>query len=223
MTFGEQLRQEIKCPHGKNTIPTSLDMHILNYKELSVFGLERRTNNDCESYHANFNFLVEKAHPGAYDFAQFCNQMFFNQQMEFERLQANPHIPVVRERRGDLEYRNARLKELERMLINGQINAMEFIDKNSHSVDGVIDRILEDDVSDDENDFIHEDQDIIRPNNAINNQDSCLSCNQPITGDKFFLECGQQPFCNDCSERIVLENICNICNRNVSLRLPIRQ
>ena len=113
MTFGEQLRQEIKCPHGKNTIPTSLDMHILNYKELSVFGLERRTNNDCESYHANFNFLVEKAHPGAYDFAQFCNQMFFNQQMEFERLQANPHIPVVRERRGDLEYRNARLKELE--------------------------------------------------------------------------------------------------------------
>ena len=110
--------------------------------------------------------------------------------MEFERLQANPDIPVVRERRGDLEYRNARLKELERMLINGQINAMEFIDKNSHSVDGVIDRILEDDVSDDENDFIHEDQDIIRPNNAINNQDSCLSCNQLITGDKFFLECG---------------------------------
>ena len=160
---------------------------------------------------------------GAYDFAQFCNQMFFNQQMEFERLQTNPDIPIVRERRGELEYRNARLKELERLLTNGQITAMEFIDKNLHSTDGVIDRILDDEVSDDENDFIHEPEDIIRPNNVINNQELCLSCNQPITGVKFFLECGQQPFCNDCSERIVLENVCNICNRNVSLRLPIRQ
>ena len=32
MTFGEQLTQEIKCPHGKKTTPTWLDMHILQIR-----------------------------------------------------------------------------------------------------------------------------------------------------------------------------------------------
>ena len=32
MIFGEQLTQEIKCPHGKKTTPTWLDMHILQIR-----------------------------------------------------------------------------------------------------------------------------------------------------------------------------------------------
>ena len=32
LIFGEQLTQEIKCPHGKKTTPTWLDMHILQIR-----------------------------------------------------------------------------------------------------------------------------------------------------------------------------------------------
>ena len=39
----------------------------------------------------------------------------------------------MRERRGGLEHRMARLRQQERHLTSGEITAMEFIDKNTHS------------------------------------------------------------------------------------------
>ena len=35
-----------------------------DFTELSVFGLDRRTNNDCENFHSQFNSLVGIKHPG---------------------------------------------------------------------------------------------------------------------------------------------------------------
>ena len=85
--------------------------------DLSVFGLDRRTNNCCESYHSQFNQLVDKAHPGFYDFALHVNDMFSNYHMEFDQLRTNILIPTVRERHGALEYRLAKLSDEERKLI----------------------------------------------------------------------------------------------------------
>ena len=57
-----------------------------------------------ESYHSQFNQLIDKAHPGFYDFALHINDKFSNYHMEFDRLRTNPLIPTVREHRGALEY-----------------------------------------------------------------------------------------------------------------------
>ena len=49
-----------------------------NYENLSVFGLDGRTNNACESYHSRFNALVGRNHPEAKKFADFANEMLEN-------------------------------------------------------------------------------------------------------------------------------------------------
>ena len=43
--------------------------------------------------------------------------MFSNYYVEFDQLRTNPLIPTVRERRGKLEYRLAKLRDEERKLI----------------------------------------------------------------------------------------------------------
>ena len=55
-------------------------------------------------------------------------------------------------------------------------------------------------------------------------KDSCLSCGK-ICGDKFILDCGQQPFCNPCSENILSEENgnCPACNQSVSLRIMMKR
>ena len=65
-----------------------------NYENLSVFGLERRTNNACESYHARFNHLVTKKPPGAYQFADYANEMLENYHDDLERLKEDPYRPI---------------------------------------------------------------------------------------------------------------------------------
>ena len=40
------------------------------------------------------------------------------------------------------EARIAKLRQVERLLQNGQLTAMEFIDRNCHSSDGVIERAI---------------------------------------------------------------------------------
>ena len=67
-----------------------------DFTELSVFGLDKRTNNDVESYHYQFNTLVEVKHPGAFDFADCVNEMLFNYCNEFDKLIAIPGVPIVR-------------------------------------------------------------------------------------------------------------------------------
>ena len=199
----------------------------VNFQELSVFGLERRTNNHCESYHSQFNRIVDGDHPNCWDFADYCNEMLEVKRHEYEKLEENPHEPIVRESRPAQQNRIAKLRREERQLINNTITPMEFIDKNIHAADGVIGDIIGDDddsLDEDSEGVIEEDDDpIIEPNiNQVQN-DSCLSC-EHISGEKFVLDCGQQPFCNDCSANILaVDNpTCPICNRNVSNRMQIR-
>lgn len=63
--------------------------------------------------------------------------------MDFMRLREHPNEPIVPEIRPDQEDRMARLRQLERRLTNRQITPMEFIDKNTHSADGVIQQAID--------------------------------------------------------------------------------
>ena len=87
-----------------------------NYETLSVFGLERRTNNACETYHKQFNTLVERSHPGAYHFADFTNEMLDNYYDNFVRLKENPGVPIVRPIPPGQEFRMAKIRQDERRL-----------------------------------------------------------------------------------------------------------
>ena len=62
------------------------------------------------------------------------------------------------------------------------------------------------------------------PTNVITEEDSCLSCGQ-ICEDKYILDCGQQPFCNNCSENILSKDNrdCPECNQRVSIRIKMRR
>ena len=108
-----------------------------------MFGLERRTNNDCESYHSKFNQLVGGKHPSVWDFAEYCNEMLEFKRHEYEKLKTNPHVPIVRERRAGLVNRDARMRREGRKLLNNTITPLEFIDKFIHSADGVIERAIQ--------------------------------------------------------------------------------
>ena len=63
--------------------------------------------------------------------------------MDFMRLREHPNEPIVPEIRPDQEDRMARLRQLERRLTNGRITPMEFIEKNTHSADGVIQQAID--------------------------------------------------------------------------------
>ena len=207
-------------------------------QELSVFGLERRTNNDCESYHSRFNRLVGGPHkPNCWDFAEYCNEMLEIQRHEYEKLKTNPHVPIVRERRAALVNRDARLRREERNLINFTITPMEFLDKFTHSADGIIERAIQrrreanpdesatSDEEDDDTIIEREEDPIIQPNvNGPQPHDLCLSCNQHCAGDKFILDCGQQPFCSNCTENILAVDhaTCPACNQHVTRSIQIR-
>ena len=76
---------------------------------------------------------------------------------------------------------------------------------------------------------IHEDHNLniehINVNtNVITEKDLCLSC-ENICKDKFILDCGQQPFCNNCSENILSKQNrnCPMCNQNVSIRIMLKR
>ena len=59
---------------------------------------------------------------------------------------------------------------------------------------------------------------------VITEEDSCLSCRK-ICEDKYILDCGQQPFCNNCSENILSKDNrdCPVCNQRVSIRIMMRR
>ena len=68
---------------GRYTLLTKFKRYVRstwmkNYENLSVFGLDGRTNNACESYHSRFNALVGRNHPEAKKFADFANEMLEN-------------------------------------------------------------------------------------------------------------------------------------------------
>ena len=60
--------------------------------------------------------------------------------------------------------------------------------------------------------------------NLIAEKDLCLSCGN-ICEEKFILDCGQQPFCNNCSENILSKQNrnCPMCNQNVSIRIMLKR
>ena len=229
---------------GRYTLLTKFKRYVRstwmkNYENLSVFGLDRRTNNACESYHSRFNALVGRNHPGAYKFADFANEMLENYHMDFMRLKEHPNEPIVCEIRPAQEDRMARLRQLERRLTNGRITPMEFIDKNTHSADGVIQQAIDarrrrrngeadlEETSDEESDdYIHEDEsqdesenedptndgNLVPPNN--DNLVSCKSCGQDCVDKYLLVPCGHHPFCNNCQ----LNEFCTECDANVQIR-----
>ena len=109
-----------------------------DFAELSVFGLERKTNNNCESFHNQFNSLVATKHPNPFDFADCTNEMLENYRNEFEKLLANPEQPIVRSRKPALEAGFAKLKQEERLLMRGDLTPMQFLELNIHSAEGYI-------------------------------------------------------------------------------------
>ena len=113
----------------------------------------------------------------------------------------------------------AHLRQDERLLTNGRITTMEFVDRNSHSADGLIERTVggnetsEDDSEDDE---IIEDDDIVPPPNANMGapESMCLSCGHACGPEKYLLvPCGHQPFCNICQDNPT----CSVCNLDVNM------
>ena len=155
------------------------------------------------------------------------------------RLREHPNEPIVPEIRPDQEDRMARLRQLERRLTNRQITPMEFIDKNTHSADGVIQQAidarrrwrneeadLEETSDDDSDDYIHEDEsqdesenedpnndgNLVPPNN--DNLVSCKSCGQDFVEKYLLVPCGHHPFCNNCQ----LNEFCTECDANVQIR-----
>ena len=125
--------------------------------------------------------------------------------------------------------------------MNNTITPLEFLDKFIHNADGIIQRAIErrrevdqdsdSEVEEDPQDTIIErDEDpIIEPNvdgpNQARPPELCLSCNLQITNDKFILNCGQQPFCNDCTENILAVDhaTCPVCNMHVTMSIKILQ
>ena len=195
-----------------------------NFKELSVFGMDRRTNNNCESFHAQYNALVSEKHPSLYDFASYTNEMFENYRMDFDRLLNNPEVPITRARRAGLDRRDARLKQLERLLLDGQMTPMEFLENNMNSADGIIERAIGPEIEnydeiDDQDDGIIEDEDIVR--RVMINRGSCLSCEE-FCNEKFVLSCGDEKFCNDCSQMAIQNSKCPICDQNVTNRIKLK-
>ena len=181
--------------------------------------------NNCESFHSQFNSLVDTKHPNPFDFADCTNEMLANYRIEFEKLIANPDQPIVRPRGPGLEDRHARSKQLERLLSNGDLTPMQFINRNIHSADGLIDRaigpVLEEEDSDNENDDEHmiiQDEDIIR---AVN-PDSCLSCGG-VCEVKYVFQCGHQQLCDVCSTAILNEEDpkCPRCDQVAIMRIRL--
>ena len=124
-------------------------------------------------------------------------------------------------------------------LTNGRITPMEFIDKNTHSADGVIQQAIDarrrrrngeadlEETSDDESDdYIHEDEsqdesenedpnndgNLVPPNN--DNLVSCKSCGQDCVDKYLLVPCGHHPFCNNCQ----LNEFCTEYDANVQIR-----
>ena len=122
---------------------------------MSVVRLDRRINNTCESFHAQYNKLVQEKHPGLYDFADYTNEMFKNYRMEFEKLLEDPEQQINRARRPGLNGWDAKLKQEERLLIAGHLTPMEFIESNVHSADGLIERGIGDENDVEEDDEQH--------------------------------------------------------------------
>ena len=195
-----------------------------NFEELSVFGLEDATNNISESFNSRFNDLVKKKHPTPYHFVIALNEMLGIQKIRYQALKANPEIPVVKPRSSRLQAYMAKLRQSERLLLQGHLTPMQFIERHCHSVDGVIERAIGTEIGEDEEyvedpeDTIREDEEIIRRVNP--DVPICFSC-ELVCEEKFVFQCGCQQFCNICSDNVMQQSqenrMCPKCHQDARL------
>ena len=120
----------------------------------------------------------------------------------------------------------AKLKQDERLLLSGHFTPMQFIERNCHSADGLIQRVIGEEIDEDEpieqdpDDDIIEDEDIIRRVNP--DLPYCLIC-ELVCEDKFVFICGCMQFCNNCSSNILAEENpkCPQCEIDVTIRINL--
>ena len=190
--------------------------------------MDDATNNITESFNCQFNNLVKVKHPTPYHFAHALNEMFDIHRTRYQALKANPEIPVVRPRRRRLQSYMAKLRQSERLLLQGHLTPMQFIEQHCHAVDGIIERAIGVEIDENETyeedpaDTIIEDEEIIRRINP--DLAYCFSCGI-VCEEKFVFQCGCMQFCSICSDNVMQQTqenkICPKCNQDATIRINL--
>ena len=88
--------------------------------KLSVFKVEKRTQNDPESFHANLKRKFKSRSPNYWDFIRNLNKVFQITEKDLERIDNN--VLFQRRKRKAIIDKEIFIQDIQEQLINGEIN-----------------------------------------------------------------------------------------------------
>ena len=193
---------------------------------LSVFQNEKRTTNDLESFHANLKRKFKSHNPNYWNFITNLNKIITTTEKDMERIDNN--LPIRRNSRPIVRRKNLIIENLQRKLINGEINSVEYLEIICHQYKTNFMNLEGTDPSDneDEIDRILDAEDL---NESISGAESvvsnrvCLVClvREP---DTLIIPCRHAQTCYSCTERIANSdelNTCPVCRGQIEQFLQI--
>ncbi len=94
---------------------------------LSVFGCERRTNNDSEIFNRYLNRRAKVAHPNVYTFGEIVAEALQKASVELQSISHG--IPVRRNQRNTIAEKNLQIRVLQDKLASGRMEPVVFLAK----------------------------------------------------------------------------------------------
>ena len=229
--YGDELAKEsFSCARDEKTAIVELKKYIkrrwirkVRPAKLSVFEVQRRTNNDLESFHRWLRRCIPAAGAkcNVWTFVDRLNALMEEVDTDFERLSNG--LKVRRPKSKVRREAEAKLQELKQALAEGRISAIEFLEQAKSKVrlpqaspeeaSSALEGREESSSSGGED---TDDSDDEEKENAGSAQ-KCLTCSSRPVG-AILIPCGHAKLCKDCAEKA---SACPFCQEPVAQSLEI--
>lgn len=183
---------------------------------LTVFGLDRSTNNDCESLHSRLNRECKVNHPS---FWHFCVQMNkTSKRAELDITRTNNGLTTLNRPRKIVSKRNMERRRLYFGKLGDETyTPMQFLSAMSHTVTSFKKRHVDFDLElDEENIDIEPQEEEEEEEEVADNPMNCKVCFQVKDVRFILIPCGHSYYCDYCVERI--GSTCSICRAEFTMK-----
>ena len=191
-------------------------------EDLSIFELERGTNNGAESYHSKLKARIKCSHPRIWNFMIILNEVIIDTDNEFARFHHGIELTRSRKKKDVLnDKRRALCKE---KLISGIYTPLQFVQSMANSLENFTnepDNILTD-VSDASLSDVCEVCELNNNTDTSHTNNACVVCLQIRTNTWIFLPCRHANCCGPCNEMLEQQELpCPTCRATIENRFQI--
>ncbi len=181
-------------------------------KKISVFAVERGTNDAAESFHGRLKARIQSHKPNFWSFLQHLNECIADSENDIERAEGG--LQISRRRTAKVEKNFRRRAECKEKLSNNIYTPLQYLAAVSYTTDPSLLNTENLDRLEMETDVQEEEQE--EEGGDTGDTERCVICLGPRNNVKILLPCGHGG-CGACIDRLVSErSTCHVCRAAIT-------